>query len=149
MLHFAAMLTGHTAGFCRWLIRPAIAVALGACACASAPPPRPAAAAPPPPSANAERGMRVEKVREELQLAPWDLAFSAVRGAGQASETVTARNLTDGPVTVRALPVLGEDAAQFQLKDPPKLPAVVPAKGQLSVEVTFAPPASAALGVHR
>src|SRR5262249_55627402 len=44
---------------------------------------------------------------------------------------------------------LGDDAAQFQIKDPPKLPAIVPAKGELSVGVTFAPPAGAALGVHR
>ena len=93
--------------------------------------------------------MRVEKVREELQLAPWDLAFSAIRGTGVATETVTARNLTDEPVTVRALPVLGDGAPPFELRNPPKLPAIVPPKGQLSVEVTFAPPASAALGVHR
>jgi hypothetical protein len=119
----------------------------GLASCAATPPPKPAA--PPAPAATADPGMRVEKVREELQMAPWDLAFSAVRGAGAVTETVTARNLTDGPVTVRALPLLGEDAAQFQLNDPPKLPALVPPKGQLSVGVTFAPPASAALGVHR
>ena len=102
-----------------------------------------------PPAATAEAGMRNEKVREELQLAPWDLAFSAVRGTGAVTETVTARNLTDEPVTVRALPVLGDGSAPFELRNPPKLPAIVPPKGQLSVEVTFAPPATAALGVHR
>ena len=98
---------------------------------------------PPPPVAPptiAEDGMHVEKVREELQLAPWDSAFSAVRGIGVATETVTARNLTDEPVTVRALPVLGDGAPPFALRNPPKLPAIVPPKGQLSVEVTFAPP---------
>lgn len=119
--------------------------ALGCAPAAKQSPPPPVA---PPPSA-ADEGSRVEKVREELQLAPWDLAFSAVRGTGVATETVTARNLTDEPVTVRALPVLGDGAPPFELRNPPKLPAIVPPKGQLSVEVTFAPPASAPLGVHR
>ncbi len=116
--------------------------------CASA-----ATQSPPPPVAPArpavEAGSRVEKVREELQLAPWDLAFSAVRGTGIATEMVTARNLTGEPVTVRALPVLADGATPFELRNPPKLPAIVPPKGQLSVEVTFAPSASAVLGVHR
>ncbi|HET6147191.1 MAG TPA: hypothetical protein VFH68_06630 [Polyangia bacterium] len=127
--------------FPEWLAWLAVA------GCASASPPRPVTA--PAPVAPAGAGLRNEKVREELQLAPWDLAFSAARGAGQVTETVTARNLTDVPVTVRALPLLGDEAAQFQLRDPPKLPAIVPPKGQLSVGVTFAPPAGAALGVHR
>jgi hypothetical protein len=125
---------------------------LAAGGCAGTPPPR---SAPPPPApaadlSNVNVGRRVEKVREELQLAPWDLAFSAVRGAaGQAVETVTARNLTDDPVLVRALPVLGENAALFELRDPPRLPTTVPARGQLSVGVTFVPRAGAPLGVHR
>ena len=121
-----------------------LAAALGCAPAAKQSPPPPVA--PPKP---ADEGSRVEKVREELQLAPWDLAFSAIRGTGVATETVTARNLTDEPVTVRALPVLGDGAAPFELRNPPKLPAIVPPRGQLSVEVTFAPPASAALGVHR
>jgi hypothetical protein len=133
-----------------WLARsPKLLLLTAALAAGCAPVAAPKVVAPPPPPAVDPEGMRVEKVREELQLAPWDLAFSAVRGAGIVTETVTARNLTDAPVTVRALPVLGDEAAHFQLRTPPKLPAVVPPKGQLSVEVTFAPPASAALGVHR
>ena len=127
--------------------RLAIALLAAVLGCAPA-----AKLSPPPPIAppkSSEGGMRVEKVREELQLAPWDLAFSAIRGTGVATETVTARNLTDEPVTVRALPVLGDGAPPFELRNPPKLPAIVPPKGQLSVEVTFAPPASAPLGVHR
>ncbi len=123
-----------------------LVAALGCAPAATQSPPPPVA----PPRPAADEGSRVEKVREELQLAPWDLAFSAVRGTGVATETVTARNLTDEPVTVRALPVLGGDGAPpFELRSPPKLPAIVPPKGQLSVEVTFAPPASVALGVHR
>jgi hypothetical protein len=130
-----------------WEPLTALALALAVVAgCASAPPPAPA---PPPAAAAPEPRMRNEKVREQLQLAPWDLAFSAVRGAGQVTETVTARNLTDDPVTVRALPLLGDEALHFQLRDPPKLPAIVPPKGQLSVRVSFAPSESAALGVHR
>jgi hypothetical protein len=132
-------------------LAPALAALAGALAAAGCAPA--IAQGPPAPStvatATADTGMRVEKVREELQLAPWDLAFSAVRGTGEVTETVTARNLTDDPVTVRALPVLGDQAAPFQLRNPPKLPAIVPPRGQLSVEVTFAPAADAALGVHR
>jgi len=127
--------------------RVAVALLAAAVGCAPATKQsRPPAVAPPKPT---DEGMRVEKVREELQLAPWDLAFSAIRGTGVATETVTARNLTNEPVTVRALPVLGDGAPPFELRNPPKLPAIVPPKGQLSVEVTFAPPASAPLGVHR
>jgi hypothetical protein len=128
----------------KWLVLTGTLAA--GCAPVAAPKP---VGPPPTPVAVDSTGMRNEKVREELQLAPWDVAFSAVRGSGEASETVTARNLTDMPVTVRALPVLGDEAAHFQLRAPPKLPALVPPKGQLSVQVTFAPPASAALGVHR
>ena len=147
MLQSAAMGSRRAPRFSEWLALLAFPVIPVVGGCASTPPPAPAVA--PAPAAPPEAGMRVEKVREELQLAPWDVAFSAVRGAGQVTETVTARNLTDDPVTVRALPLLGDDAAQFEIRDPPKLPVIVPAKGQLSVAVTFAPPAGAALGVHR
>ena len=90
-----------------------LAAALGCAPAAKQSPPPPVA--PPRPAAE---GMRVEKVREELQLAPWDLAFSAVRGTGVATETVTARNLTDEPVTVRALPVLGDGALAVRAAQP-------------------------------
>ena len=62
---------------------------------------------------------------------------------------MTARNLTNAPVVVVALLLLGDDAAPFRLHDPPKLPARVPPRGQLSVEVSFAPAATLTLGVHR
>jgi hypothetical protein len=124
------------------------AVCVVCAACAAAPAPKPIVA-PPPLAAEPDPQPRNEKVREELQLAPWDLAFSAVRGTGQVTETVTARNLTDDAVLVRALAVVGDDRASFQLRDPPKLPITVPAKGGLSVAVTFAPSASTPLGVQR
>ena len=95
----------------------ALAGALAVAGCAPAiaqGPPAPSAAA----TATADTGMRVEKVREELQLAPWDLAFSAVRGTGVVTETVTARNLTDDPVTVRALPVLGDEGGAVSAAQP-------------------------------
>ncbi len=124
-------------------------VCAGALALGCAPAIQQSPAPPVAPRPAGSEGSRVEKVREELQLAPWDLAFSAVRGSGVATETVTARNLTDEPVTVRALPVLADGTTPFELRNPPKLPAIVPPKGQLSVEVTFAPSATVPLGVHR
>jgi hypothetical protein len=119
--------------------------ALAAAGCAGPPRPPPAAAAPPP----VPSGPVVEKVREELQIAPWDLALSAAPGQAGPPETVSARNMADAPVEVRAILVLGEDARLFRLDDLPELPARVPPRGRVSVSVALAPPASAALGVHR
>jgi len=117
-----------------------------ACAPAVAPGPRPPAATPapaPPP------GTQVERAREQLQVAPWDLAFSAVHGAEAVVETVSARNMVDHPVEIGALLVFGDDAPLFQLRDRPPLPARLPPQGRISVGVTFAPPAGAKLGVRR
>jgi hypothetical protein len=119
--------------------------ALAAAACAGTRPPAPAAPAAPPGAS----GQVVEKVREELQIAPWDLALSASPGSVGAPETVSARNMADAPVEVRAILVLGDDAALFRLDDLPELPARVPPRGRVSVSVALAPPASTAFGVHR
>jgi hypothetical protein len=94
-------------------------------------------------------GTQVEKVREQLQVTPWDLVFCAARGSGSVNEGVSARNIVDETVEVRAIFVTGEDAALFQLGDLPPLPAALPSKERLSVAVTFAPPVAASLGVHR
>jgi hypothetical protein len=91
----------------------------------------------------------VEKVREELQVTPWDLVFSGVRGAGEKTETVSARNMAAGPVEIRAITLAGEQASTFRLNDIPALPTKLPPKASLSVTVSFAPTAGATLGVHR
>jgi hypothetical protein len=106
------------------------------------PPPAPSPA--PPPTAGL-----VEKTRDELQVAPWDMVFSGVRGAAQVSETVNARNLVDHVVEVRAIMVLGESSSLFAVRDLPTLPARVSPRARISAAVVFAPAKDAPLGVHR
>jgi hypothetical protein len=120
----------------------------GSFGCATSAPPVPAAA-PPAPAAPASGGFAVEKMREELQVAPWELAFSGVRGEGGMQETVTVRNLVDHPVELRAIQVVGDGARLFALLDVPALPVVIPAKRTMSVGLAFRPPAETEAGVQR
>src|SRR3954451_24701557 len=113
-----------------------VALGLGfvlAGACVAHTPPPPPLPAPGPPDA----GSAVNKVREALQVTPWELVFSGVHGAAGGSETVSARNLLDRTVEVRAIAVLGEEAALFRVRDLPELPAHVLPKKQVSVSVVF------------
>ena len=113
-------------------------------ACATAPAPvQPAASRP------SVSGFAVEKLREELQVAPWELSLSGVRGEGGVQETVTVRNLVDHPVELRAIQVVGDGARLFSLVDLPPLPTVIPAKRSLSVGLAFRPPADSEPGVER
>src|SRR6185369_7017631 len=86
-------------------------------------------AAPAPVPAPAPAGTEVEKVRERLQVTPWDLVLCAARGGGPVDESVTARNLTEEPVEVRAVFVAGDDAGLFRVAGLPGLPATLPPKG--------------------
>jgi hypothetical protein len=91
----------------------------------------------------------VEKTREELQVAPWEIALSGVRGEGETTESVTAKNLLDRPVTVSGVAVRGDAAPLFAVKSAPTFPAVIPAHGTLSVELSFRPPSDAEAGLKR
>jgi hypothetical protein len=124
----------------------ALGVASALLGCAATPPAPVVVTAPGP--AEPEGG-RVEKVREKLQVAPWELAFNGVRGESALSETVNARNLVDELVEVRAILVMGEQASVFRLQDVPALPARLGRKGSVSVTVGFSPPPDAPIGVHR
>src|SRR3954469_24945317 len=105
----------------------------GACA--------PHAPSPEPPRApQPDAGTELKKVREALQVTPWELVFSGVRGGVGGAETVSARNLIDRTVEVRAIAVVGEDAGLFRLRELPELPAHVLPKKQVSVSVAFAAP---------
>jgi hypothetical protein len=123
--------------FSLWLL------AVSACA-TTKPAPAPAAAAKP-----ALSGPTVEKTREELQVAPWEIALSGVRGEGETTESVTAKNLLDRPVTVSSVNVLGDAAPLFAVKSAPVFPATIPAHGSLSVELSFRPPSTAEAGLKR
>jgi hypothetical protein len=103
----------------------------------------------PPHEPTPDAGTELKKVREALQVTPWELVFSGVRGAGGGAETVSARNLIDRTVEVRAIAVVGEEAGLFHLRDLPELPAHVLPKKQVSVTVAFAAPADTTPGVHR
>ena len=93
--------------------------------------------------------MALEKVREELQFAPWEVALSGVRGEAGPTEMVRARNLVNRPVTVSNVKVVGDAAALFSVKGAPAFPVVIPAGGSLSVEVALGPPADTAAGLQR
>jgi hypothetical protein len=126
------------------LARTALLTLATAGGCATgAPPKEPMAEAPP------DGGSELKRVREALQVTPWELVFSGVRGASGGTETVSARNLIDRTVEVRAIVVAGEDARLFRLNDLPELPAHVLPKKQVSVSVAFAAPADVTPGVHR
>lgn len=135
------------------LLRAALILCLsgatGLVGCAGSGASQKAAAASAPTAAPPAPGTEVEKVREDLQVTPWDLVFCAARGGAGVDETVSARNMVDSAVDVRAVFVTGEDAALFQLRNLPELPASLPSKERLSVSVVFAPTAAVSLGVHR
>ena len=119
-------------------------------ACGTLAPPSPAKApSPPAPAAASAEPMSVETVREQLQVAPWEVAVSGVRGEPGPTETVTARNLIDRPVTITSIKVVGAAAPWFALQGLPALPATVPAKGSVSVELALQPPADATPGSGR
>jgi hypothetical protein len=102
-----------------------------------------AKANPPPPPAG------LEKVREELQFAPWEVALSGVRGETGPTEMVRARNLVNRPVTISGVKVVGDAANLFSVKGAPAFPVVIPAGGSLAVEVELGPPADANAGLQR
>lgn len=91
----------------------------------------------------------LEKVRQELQFAPWEVALSGVRGEAGPTEMVRARNLLDRPVTISNVKVVGDAATLFSLKGAPAFPVAIPAGGSLSVEVALGPPADATVGLQR
>jgi hypothetical protein len=127
----------------RILLAPGALLVAGACAPRTPPP------APPPPVQAPDAGSELSRVREALQVTPWELVFSGVRGSAGGAETVSARNLLDRMVDVQAIAVVGEESALFRLRDLPELPAHVLPKKQVSVTVAFAAPADTAPGVHR
>jgi hypothetical protein len=87
--------------------------------------------------------------REQLQVAPWEIALSGVRGEAGPTEMITARNLVDRPVTISAISVTGAEASCFSLKGVPALPVTLPAKGSVTVELGLQPPADAVPGLKR
>jgi hypothetical protein len=133
----------------RWHVRAVggfALLSLGIAGCATTAAKSTPAAKPIDPAAG---GPMVEKTREELQVAPWEIALSGVRGEGETTESVTAKNLLDRPVTVASVNVLGDAAPLFAVKSAPVFPATIPAHGTLSVELSFRPPSDAEAGLKR
>jgi hypothetical protein len=97
----------------------------------------------------AQPEVALEKVREELQFAPWEVALSGVRGETGPTEMVRARNLVNRPVTISGVKVVGDAANLFSVKGAPVFPVVIPAGGSLAVEVELGPPANATAGLQR
>jgi len=91
----------------------------------------------------------VARVRDQIQVSPLEMVFSGVRGEVQDDEPVAARNMGGVAVTVAAVELVGAEAGLFRLRLDVRLPLVLPPSGQLMAQVSFAPPAAAAPGVHR
>ena len=110
--------------------------------CATAQPkPEVKAAAPLPPP-------RVEKLREPLEVTPFELHFSGLRGAATATESVTVKNAGSAPVQVSELRVVGVQASTFKIANAPLLPLVLQPSASFAFGVGFEPAADADPGVH-
>jgi hypothetical protein len=130
----------------RWIARKLLLTCLLASGCASAPRPKPvavAASAPEPPR------VRVEKVREPLEVAPLELHFSGLRGVASASESVSVKNTGNEDDQLSDLRIVGTGAAMFKIARAPQLPIVLRPGASFSFEVAFAPGAQVEPGVHR
>jgi hypothetical protein len=106
----------------------------------------------PPPKATqaavARPALRVEKVREPLEVTPLELHFSGLRGATSSSESVAVKNTGTEDAQVSEVRVVGSNADTFKVLGLPLLPAVLPPGGSFSFSVSFAPAADAEPGVH-
>ncbi len=125
------------------LCRSLLCVGVLGVACRASAPVKPAAA----PTGVADTG--VEKSRGNLQITPWELFFSGVRGVAKSSEFVGIKNISAAEVQITGLAVSGDESNTFRLHLPPVLPYLLPPGQQLSVEISFAPPADAKPLVHR
>jgi hypothetical protein len=127
------------------VVRLALAASL-VLAVAGCPAPRPAV---PRPAPAPEPGLRVQKVREDLQVTPLEAVFSGVRGEGEAEESVAIKNTGSAPVQLSAVEVVGDDAAAFKINAQPTLPITLIPSAQVAVAVAFAPGKDSKPGVHR
>jgi hypothetical protein len=126
---------------------PRLTVAiLATIALAGCPQPRPQ---PLRPAAPPDAGLRVQKVREEVQVTPLEAVFSGQRGDGESEENVAIKNTGGSPMQVSALEVVGQQAGSFKITSKPDLPITLVPNAQVSLSVAFAPAREASPGVHR
>jgi hypothetical protein len=111
---------------------------------------------PPPPEANAgagPQGVQVERIHEGLQVAPWELVFSAVRGEavppGAGAESVGIRNAGRVALDVRGAAITGPQATTFAIEGAPTFPVRIAAGSSMNLSIVFAPGANVEPGVHR
>ncbi len=114
------------------------------CGTAPKPLPKPVAVAPATAPAPA-----LEKQRQTLRISPLEMVFSGVRGEPGDDQGVSVKNLTAEGLQVRAIRIVGEHSATFNLTDLPTLPRYIAPDKSIDFRVAFAPAAEATVGVHR
>jgi hypothetical protein len=93
--------------------------------------------------------VRVEKVREPLEVAPLELHFSGLRGTVNATESVSVKNTGTEADQLSDLRIVGSGAAMFKIARAPQLPIVLRPGASFSFDVAFEPSAQVEPGVHR
>jgi hypothetical protein len=104
---------------------------------------------PPPPPPRAPEGLRVETSKQDLQITPWELVMSGVRGVPGAVESINVRNAGKRAAEISRIAIVGEQGSTFRLESPPPLPILLPPTRYANVAVAFVPAADATPGVHR
>jgi hypothetical protein len=75
-----------------------------------------------------------------ITVAPNRLIYNGVQNAGStAAQTVSVSNTGTSTLTISALSIGGADAGQFQISNPPTLPASIAPGAALNVGVVFTP----------
>jgi hypothetical protein len=91
----------------------------------------------------------VEKFREYLEVTPFELFFSGLRGKTQSSESVSLKNTGSIPMQIVNLQVVGTQASTFSVTGAPGMPFVLAPEASINLTLTFAAPADSEPGVQR
>jgi hypothetical protein len=83
----------------------------------------------------------------EIELGATELIFSAIRGTRSVERALVVRNTGAGPLHLTSS-VVGQSASAFVIVGG-ATPQTVPAGGQVTLRLAFAPAATATLGVHQ
>ena len=91
----------------------------------------------------------MEKLRQNVEIAPLELVLSGVRGEAPVEESVAIRNNGDAAVDLRGVQITGAQAATFKVGGGPRFPLTLVPRAQVVLTVTFSAPADSEPGVHR
>lgn len=126
-----------------------VSLAWAFAACAVGPAVKPVVAPGPEPAQMKPSSPAVEKLREYLEVTPFELIFSGLRGKTQSSESVSLKNTGPTPMQIVNLHIVGPEADSFAVTGAPGLPFVLAPMASLSFMLNFAAPVDSQPGVHR